>query len=322
VIADCAVYEDGRRSPGSLELRDAIDAARHPSAFVWIDLYEPTPDEFETVRTEFDLHPLAVEDALSAHQRPKLEMYGAMLFLVLKTACYDDDAEAVLIGETMIFAGEQYVITVRHGPATELQDVRDALEEDAERLRRGSLAVVHAIVDREVDDYLPVIEGLENDVNEVEQRLFGAGESATDRIYKLGREVLLFSRSVAPLLEPTARLAEGSVVPMDEETQAQFRDVADHVARVHTQAEAFRELLGSLLQANMTQVTVRQNEDMRKISAWVAIVAVPTAIAGIYGMNFTHMPELDWELGYPAAVALMVAICSTLYWRFKRAGWL
>jgi magnesium transporter len=316
------VYEDGRRSPGSLELRDAIDAAHHPGAFVWIDLYEPTAEEFETVRAEFALHPLAVEDALSAHQRPKLEMYGDMLFLVLKTACYDDAAESVLIGETMIFAGDQFVITVRHGPATELQDVRDALEQDTDRLRQGTLAVVHAIVDREVDDYGPVIEGLENDVSEVEQRLFGEGVSATDRIYKLGREVLLFSRSVAPLLEPTERLASGHIAGMDEETKAGFRDVADHVARVHTQAEAFRELLSNLLQANLAQVTVRQNEDMRKISAWVAIAAVPTMVAGIYGMNFEHMPELGWQLGYPGVLLAMALACSMLFWRFKRAGWL
>ena len=323
MIVECAVYEEGRRRPGEVELEDACQAGQEPGAFVWIDLYEPPPEEFDAVQREFSLHPLAVEDALVAHQRPKLESYGDTLFLVLKTATYDDAAEAVVIGETMIFVGDAFVITVRHGAATDLAHTRGELERDVERLGSGSLAVLHAILDREVDDYGPVVDGLENDVNEVEQRLFGGdGVDPTPRIYKLGREVLTFSRAVSPLLEPLEKLAAGRVPGIDREMAAQFRDVADHAARVHSQVEGFRELLSSLLQANLAQVTVRQNNDMRRISAWVAIVAVPTMIAGIYGMNFDHMPELGWELGYPAVLTLILVACSVLYWRFKRAGWL
>ena len=323
MIVECAVYEEGRRQPGSVELEDACRAGQEPGVFVWIDLYEPPADEFDAVQREFSLHPLAVEDALEAHERPKIEHYGDTTFLVLKTVDYDDAAEAVRIGETMIFVGESFIITVRHGAATDLAPVREGLERDPESIGRGTLAVLHAIVDQEVDDYDPVVAGLENDVNEVEQRLFGDnGEDPTTRIYKLGREVLNFSRAVSPLLEPVAQLASGKTPGMDEELTARFRDVSDHLARVHAQVEGFRELLSSLLQANLAQVTVRQNNDMRRISAWVAIVAVPTAIAGIYGMNFEHMPELEWELGYPAVVSVIVVICSVLYWRFKRAGWL
>ena len=323
MIVECAVYDHGRRREGSVELEDACREGQEPGAFVWIDLYEPPAAEFDAVQREFSLHPLAVEDALEAHERPKLEHYGDTVFLVLKTVDYDDEAEAVRIGETMIFVGESFIITVRHGAATDLAPVRDALEGDSDSLGRGTMAVLHAIVDQEVDDYDPVVAGLENDVNEVEQRLFGDnGEDPTTRIYKLGREVLNFSRAVSPLLEPIARLASGRGPGMDDELTARFRDVSDHLARVHGQVEGFRELLSSLLQANLAQVTVRQNNDMRRISAWVAIVAVPTAIAGIYGMNFEHMPELGWELGYPAVLTAILVICSFLYWRFKRAGWL
>ena len=323
MIVQCAVYEQGRRRPGSVDLEDACKAGQEPGAFVWIDLYEPPADEFDAVQSEFSLHPLAVEDALEAHERPKLERYGDTMFLVLKTVDYDDAAEAVRIGETMIFVGKSFVITVRHGAATELTSVREDLEEDQAWLGRGTLAVLHAIVDQEVDDYDPVVAGLENDVNEVEQRLFNDnGDDPTTRIYRLGREVLVFSRAVSPLLEPVAQLASGRGPGMDDELTARFRDVSDHLTRVHAQVEGFRELLSSLLQANLAQVTVRQNNDMRRISAWVAIVAVPTAIAGIYGMNFEHMPELEWTLGYPAVLTLIVLACSFLYWRFKRAGWL
>ena len=323
MIVECAVYEEGRRRPGSVELEDACRAGQEPGAFVWIDLYEPPVDEFDAVQREFSLHPLAVEDALEAHERPKLERYGDTVFLVLKTVDYDDAAEAVRIGETMIFVGESFVITVRHGAATDLSDVRARLERDPEAMGRGTLSILHAIVDQEVDDYDPVVQGLENDVNEVEQRLFGDnGEDPTTRIYKLGREVLIFSRAVSPLLEPVAQLASGRTPGMDDELAARFRDVSDHLARVHAQAEGFRELLSNLLQANLAQVTVRQNNDMRRISAWVAIIAVPTAIAGIYGMNFEHMPELEWTLGYPMVLTVIVVVCSVLFWRFKRAGWL
>jgi magnesium transporter len=323
VIVECAVYEDGNRRPGALELSDACEAGQEPGAFVWIDLFEPTPDEFGAIRAEFGLHPLAIEDALEAHERPKLERFDDVAFLVLKTAHYDDPTEDITFGEVMIFAGGGFVITVRHGTTTDLGPLRERLENQPDRLRHGPLGVVHAVVDQVVDDYEPVVEGLQEDIDQVEEGLFAAGgNGATRRIYALGREVIEFSRAVQPLVEPVRRLAEGAIPGADDELVRYFRDVHDHVARVDSWVSSQRELLSNLLQANLTQVSIVQNEDMRKISAWVAIVAVPTAIAGIYGMNFRHMPELKWELGYPSVLLAIALICTYLYTRFKKAGWL
>jgi len=328
VIVECAVYEDGVRRPGQLALEHACEAGQEPGAFVWIDLFEPTPEEFAALQEEFSLHPLAVEDAVVAHERPKLERYGEHGFLVLRSARYDDDREEVDFGEILVFAGHGFVITARHGEATEIDGVREALEADRGRLRIGPPSVVHAVLDRVVDDYEPVVLGLQQDIDEVEASLFGDGGngSPTGRIYKLGREVLELSRSVTPLVEPVRQLASGDWVrenqEEDLEVRRQFRDVLDHVVKDEQWVASQRELLSNLLQANLTQVTIAQNEDMRRISAWVAIVAVPTLVAGIYGMNFEHMPELKWEAGYPMALGLMLAACSFLFWRFKRAGWL
>jgi len=323
VIVDCALYEDGRRREGSLELDEAYRACRNDTSFAWIGLYEPSANEFDSIAKEFDLHPLAVEDAINAHQRPKLEVYGDMIFLVLKTARYVDPKEVVNLGEILVFGGHDYVITVRHGEATDLHGVRERLEEDREALSRGPGAVVHAIVDRVVDDYLPAIAGLEQDIDEVEQEVFSeARPDRAERIYKLKREVLEFNRATGPLVEPVDRLARGryDVIPPDIRTY--FRDVNDHLLRVHEQLESFRDLLTSILEANLAQVTVRQNEDVRKISAVVALVAVPTMIAGIYGMNFDNMPELRWQYGYPLVIGAMLAICTALYRYFRRVGWL
>ena len=319
---ECALYEHGRRRTAELELRDACEEAREPGRFVWIDLYEPTAEEFAATRDEFSLHELAVEDALKAHQRPKLERYGDVLFLVLKSACYLDREEEVEFGEILAFAGESFLITVRHGSGTDLGDLRARLDGEEQHTRIGSMAALHALLDKVVDDYEPVVDGLSTDVEQVEEQIFSAGGPASQRIYKLGRETLEFSRAVSPLLVPVERLARGEFERIDESLHTYFRDVYDHLVRVSQQAEALHELLQNLLQANLTRVTVRQNEDMRKISAWVAIVAVPTMIAGIYGMNFEHMPELHWRFGYPLALALMGLICGGLYVRFKRAGWL
>ena len=323
MIVECAVYEDGKRKPGELRLQDACEAGQEPGAFVWIDLFEPTADEFTAIREEFDLHPLAIEDALEAHERPKLEKYDDVAFLVIKTATYDDEAEDIVFGEVMLFAGDAFAVTVRHGTTTGLDDVRRRLEREPERLRHGAFGIVHAVLDKVVDDYEPVVTGLQEDIDEVEEGLFGAGgNGSTRRIYALGREVIEFSRAVQPLVEPVQRLTRGEIAGADEELMRHFRDVADHVARVDGWVSAQRELLANLLQANLTQVSITQNEDMRKISAWVAIVAVPTAIAGIYGMNFEHMPELEWTYGYPLVLCVILVICTYLYTRFKKAGWL
>jgi len=324
VIVECAVYDEGKRRPGDLALDDACEAGQQPGAFVWIDLFEPSMREFNAIRDEFGLHPLAIEDALEAHERPKLELYEDSTFLVLKSVSYDDETEDLSFGEVMVFAGDGFAVTVRHGETTHLEDLRAQLEKQVPgRLHHGPMGVVYAVLDRIVDDYEPVVDGLQEDIDDVEEGLFGDdGNGSTRRIYALGREVIEFSRAVQPLVEPVARLAGGAVPGMGEDLRRYFRDVQDHIQRVDSWVSAQRELLSNLLQANLTQVAIVQNEDMRKISAWVAIVAVPTAIAGLYGMNFEHMPELRWSLGYPAVLTVIVVICLFLYTRFKRAGWL
>jgi magnesium transporter len=264
-----------------------------------------------------------VEDAIHAHQRPKLEVYDDMVLLVLKTARYVDPTEVIELGELLVFLGDDYIITVRHGEASSLSPVREALEHDPGHLRHGPGAVLHAILDRVVDDYGPAIQGLETDIDEVEDELFsGERTNPAERIYRLQREVLQFRKATAPLVEPIERLAEGRYAQIHPEIRDYFRDVNDHLIRTRDQLDAMRDLLAGSLQANLAQVAVRQNDDVRRISAWVAIIAVPTAIAGIYGMNFEHMPELKWELGYPGAVLVMLTICTLLYRYFRRAGWL
>ncbi|HYN91764.1 MAG TPA: magnesium/cobalt transporter CorA [Thermoleophilaceae bacterium] len=323
MIVDCAIYEDGQRRDGRFDLDHIAAERRRPGGFVWIGLYEPTPEEFESLQREFELHPLAVEDAIHAHQRPKLDLYGDMVFIVLKTARYVDPEEVVQLGELLAFVGDDYIITVRHGEASSLADAREALERDPERLRCGPGAALHAILDKVVDDYSPAIAGLEQDIDEVEEELFSDRRANLgQRIYRLQREVLEFRRGVVPLIDPVDRLARGQYDQIHPEVRDYFRDVSDHLIRSREQLDGLRDLLAGSLQANLAQVGVRQNEDMRRISAWVAIIAVPTMIAGIYGMNFEHMPELKWELGYPAALLVMVTICTTLYRYFKRSGWL
>jgi magnesium transporter len=323
MIVDCAVYENGVRRPGKLDLDDAYEAGREPGAFVWIGLHEPTEEEFESVRKEFNLHDLAVEDAIKAHQRAKLEVYDDSVFVVLKPAFYDEDTEELELGEVMLFIGDGFVVSVRHGNIGRLSDVRHRLERRPELLRCGTGAVLHAVLDRVVDDYAPVVEALDSDIQEVETALFSpAGGHPAERIYKLRREVLEFHRGIAPLVDPLERLAHGRVPFVHEDLTPYFRDVSDHLIRGVDQVSAFRDLLASILEANLTQVSVRQNEDMRKISAWVAIAAVPTMIAGIYGMNFEHMPELTWTFGYPLVLALMAFVSLALYRAFRRNGWL
>ncbi|HEX2126043.1 MAG TPA: magnesium/cobalt transporter CorA [Thermoleophilaceae bacterium] len=323
MIVDCAIYEEGRRRDGSVDLQHAYRACRQGGKFAWIGLYEPTHDEFESLQREFDLHPLAVEDAIHAHQRPKLEVYDDMVFIVLKTARYLDPKEVVEIGEILVFLGKDYILTVRHGEGSALRGVRERLEADPELLKHGPGAVLHAIVDQVVDDYAPALAGLSEDIEQVENEVFSDDRTnPAERIYRLKRELLEFNRAAAPLVDPVDRLAKGHYEQVHPEVRAYFRDVNDHLIRVHEQLEGYRDLLTSVLQANLAQVTVRQNSDVRRISAIVAILAVPTMLAGIYGMNFEHMPELGWTFGYPLVLAVMLAICTLLYRFFRRAGWL
>ena len=267
---------------------------------MWIGLKEPTREEFDSVAREFHLHELAVEDAIKAHQRPKIEVYDETLFVVLKTARYHDDSETVEIGEILVFVGDGFVVTVRHGSPTALDEVRKKTEGRSDLLAFGPGAVLHAIIDRVVDDYEPVLAGIEDDIEEVEADVFSPERSnPTERIYKLKREVLEMHRATAPLVDPLDKLASGYYEIVHEDIREYFRDVYDHVLRANETVDGFREMLNGILDANAAQVGVRQNDDMRKISAWVAIAAVPTAICAVYGMNFDHMPELHWTFGYP-----------------------
>jgi len=323
VIVDCAVYREGQRVPGEFTPESAFKASRIDDSFVWIGLHEPTEDEFEVVRVEFGLHELAVEDAVKAHQRPKLERYGDSLFLVLKTARYVAKEEVVQTGEILIFLGEGFIVAVRHGEASGLKEVRKSLELRPDFLANGPSAVLYGIVDRVVDDYLPVVAGLEDDIEEVEAEVFSSiRANPVERIYYLKREVLEFRRATAPLLVPLNQLAIQSIAVIRPEVREYFRDVYDHLLRVNEQVEAFRDLLTSILEANLTQMNIRQNEDMRRISAWVAIAVVPTMIAGIYGMNFDNMPELRSPLGYPMVLLGMLVICSGMYVFFRKRDWL
>jgi len=319
-IVDCAVYEDGCRRAGELPLTEAGEAARCDDAFVWIGVYEPTEEEFDSVRREFDLHELAVEDAINAHQRPKVELYGNTLLMVLKTVRYIDASDDLETGEILLFINRDFVVTVRHGQSR-LHDVRLEIENRPDLLRYGTGAVLYAIVDRIVDDYEPVVQAVEVDIQEVEHDMFSPERSnPAERIYAMEREVLDLHRAVTPLAPAIDKLARGELI--HPELRTYFRDVHDHLLRLIGRVEGFRDLLSSALQANLTQATVRQNEDMRKISAWVAILAVPTGVAAIYGMNFTDMPELQWRFGYPGVLILIVCISTFLYWRFRRSGWL
>jgi len=323
VIVDSALYVDGRRVEGRLALEHVPAACQQPDAFIWLGLFEPTTEEFDAVREAFNLHELAVEDAVKAHQRPKLEVYDDSLFLVLKTARYLDAEERVEFGEIQIFVGESFVVHVRHGEATALSGVRKEVEGRQDLLRCGPGAVLHAIVDHVVDDYGPVIAGLENDIGEVELEVFSErGHNPVQRIYMLKREVLELHHAAAPLEEALEALHQRKFEVIHEEIREYFRDVHDHVLKVIDRAVTFSDLLTSILSANLTSVTVRQNEDMRRISAWVAMAAVPTMMAGIYGMNFEHMPELGWVHGYPLVVGVMALICGLMYRFFRRSGWL
>lgn len=330
MIVDCAIYRDGRRREGPTDVVAALERARDAEdAFLWIGLHEPTAREFDRVSAEFGLHPLAVEDALKAHQRPKLEVYDDSLFLVLKPVLYDAEADAVSTGELMVFVGDSFVVTVRHGEGAPLAAVRGRLESDPEVLRHGPTSVLYAISDAVVDHYIDVAAELQVDMEQLEEDVFrptgdakGDAKYTASRIYTFKRQVLEFRRATGPLAAPMARLAGAGVPFVSARAQPFFRDVSDHLTRVAEQVEGLDRLLSDILAAHLAQMGVRQNDDMRKISAWAAMVAVPTMVAGVYGMNFTHMPELHWVWSYPAVVLLMVGAVLGLHRLFKRRGWL
>ncbi|HEY2549055.1 MAG TPA: magnesium and cobalt transport protein CorA [Streptosporangiaceae bacterium] len=336
-VVDNAVYVDGRRSasPSSLEETYALMDQQHGMA--WIGLYRPDAAEVQSVAREFDLHELAVEDAQEAHQRAKLERYGTTLFTVLRPARYIDSEERVEFGELHVFTGSDFVVTIRHAEAPDLGRVRDRLERQPELLRLGPEAVLYAILDQVVDDYAPVLAGLENDIDEIEDQLFEGDPKVSRRIYELSGEVIAFQRATRPLLFMLRSLEGGfEKYKVDLELQRNLRDVQDHAIGIVERADGFRALLQNALTVQTTVVGQQQNEEMRgltetslaqneevkKISSWAAILFAPTLVGTIYGMNFVHMPELNWVAGYPLAIAAMVVTSITLYLVFKRRQWL
>ncbi|MFJ9149076.1 magnesium and cobalt transport protein CorA [Streptomyces sp. NPDC102270] len=330
-VVNCVTYKEGARVPVDGDLVDTVERVRSSrDGFVWLGLHEPSDHEFEGIADLFDLHPLAVEDAVEAHQRPKVERYSETLFAVFKTVCYVEHeeltatSEVVNTGEIMVFVGEDFVITVRHGSHGSLGPLREELESDPGQLAKGPAAVLHAIADHVVDDYLDVTDSLQSDIDLVETAVFADNGARVDpgRIYQLKRELLELKRAVAPLSRPLEELSTRPIQVVAPEIQAYFRDVSDHLLRAKEQIAAFDELLNSILQAHLAQVTVAQNEDMRKITAWAAVIAVPTMVCGVYGMNFDHMPELHWTFGYPLVMGVIVVACGVLYRGFRRNGWL
>lgn len=337
-LVDSAVYADGHRVASPTSLSDTYRSLREtPGAMAWIGLYRPDEDELASLASEFSLHELAVEDAVTAHQRPKLERYDDTLFVVLRTARYLDAAEEVEFGEVHVFAGADFVLTVRHSEAPDLSQVRRRMEGEPDLLCRGPEAVLYAVMDQVVDGYEPVVAGLENDVDEVEAQVFRGDPAVSRRIYELSREALEFQRVTRPLLGMLDALSAGfDKYGIDEELQRYLRDVADHVQAVVERVDGVRQLLQNILSVNATLVGQQQSEEMKslteasyaqaeevkRISAWAAILFAPTLIGTVYGMNFANMPELDWRYGYLFALALMVLVCGGLYLVFKRRDWL
>ena len=337
-LIDSAVYAAGCRTCSPRSLGETFKSLRdEPGGMAWIGLYRPDEQELDSLAAEFDLHPLAIEDAITAHQRPKLERYGTTLFVVLRAARYLDDVEEVEFGELHVFIGADFVVTVRHAESPDLAIVRKRLENDPALLALGTEAVLYAIFDAVVDGYAPVVAGLENDVDEIERQVFEGDTAVSRRIYLLNREVIDFQRAVAPLMSMLSALEAGfDKYQVDEELRRSLRDVADHVTHAIERIDSLRAALRDILQVNSILVAEKQNEEMtalsrmsnaqndevKKISAWAAIGFAPTAIASIYGMNFRHMPELGWYFGYPFAIGLMILVGVGLYWAFKRRDWL
>lgn len=333
MIVDCAVYRDGRRTHGPGDFSGALAQARATGGFVRVDLHEPNKQEFDLVTEALALHPLAVEDALTAHQRPKLEVYDDSLFVVLKSVRYEPHRDAVSTGEIMVFLGNSFVVTVRHGESDGPGAVGRRLEQEPEFLGQGPTSVLYAIVDSVVDHYLVVATELQTDLEELETEVFSpdrvGSRHTASRIYDFKRRIAEFRRATGPLALPMSRLAgtgAGVLSPgvpfVDDKARPFFRDVSDHLTRVNEIVEGLDRSVSDILSAHLAQISVQQNDDMRKISAWAAMAAIPTVIAGIYGMNFSHMPELHWLWSYPAVIVLMALLELLLYRLLKQRGWL
>ena len=336
-LIDNAIYVDGKRVATPATLDETYEVMKAHNGFAWIGLYRPTDDEVRSVAAEFNLHHLAVDDTLKGHQRSKLERYGEVLFIVLRPARYMDADERVEFGELHVFVGPDFVVTIRHAESPDLATVRHRLEAEEDLLAFGAEAVLYAILDQVVDEYAPVMAGLQNDIDEIEDQLFDGDPAVSRRIYALSREVIEFQRATQPMVGMLEALQRGfDKYAVDVELQRRLRDVLDHTMRVVDRGDAFRQLLQNALTTHSTLVGQRQNDEMRrlsetslaqseevkKISSWAAILFAPTLVGTIYGMNFREMPELHWQFGYPFAIALMVGMGFGLYFVFKKRGWL
>ena len=337
MLVDNAVYVDGKRTADPASLSDTFRVMRERGGMAWIGLYRPDLEQIRSVAEEFDLHPLAVEDAVHAHQRPKIERYGSTLFAVLRPARYLDADEEVEFGEIHLFTGDDFVVTIRQAESPDLAHVRHRLEDNPDLLGLGPVAVLYAIFDQVVDEYLPVVAGLENDIDEIEDQLFNGDQAVARRIYALSREVIEFQRATHPILDMLDQLEAGLArYDVDVELRRNLRDVKDHALQVVERVDSFRLLLQNALMVHstlvverqndemrsMTETSILQNEEVKRISAWAAILFAPTLVGTISGMNFDHMPELHWSFGYPVALTAMVAMGVVLYLVFKKHDWL
>jgi magnesium transporter len=322
-VVNSIAYAGGRRL-GEVAIPDISEVLKQPGRFVWIGLHEPDAEVLTEVQGEFALHDLAIEDATRAHQRPKLERYGDSLFAVLRTAHLDRATGAIEFGETHLFVGSNYVVSVRHGASLPYVEVRSRCEASPDLLAKGPGFVLYALMDFIVDQYFPLVDAFEERLEELEDNIFRQTltRETTERIYQLKRNLLEVKRAVAPLVDVCNRLVRTDNALIPDDARVYFRDVYDHAIRINEMIDSLRELLTTALEANLSLISVSQNEAMKRLAGWAAIIAVPTLIAGIYGMNFKFMPELDWILGYPVAMAVMLAACGFLYYRFKRSGWL
>ena len=322
-VVSSVAYSDGRRLR-DVTIDDISEVLKEPGVFVWVALQDPSDDLLGRIQKEFGLHDLAIEDARLAHQRPKLEQYGDSIFVVLRPALLSADQMKVTLGEAHLFAGPNYVVSIRHATPSTYEAVRARCESTPALLRKGPGLVLYAIMDFVVDQYFPVVDALESQLEKLEDEIFGpAFDRATiERIYDLKRNLLEIKRSVAPLVDICNRLMRFDLPIIPEDGRPYLRDVYDHAIRINEEVDRQRELLTSALEARLSLTAVAQNEAMKKLAGWAAIIGVPTLVAGVYGMNFKFMPELEWRYGYPLVMGGMVAVCAFLYVRFKRSGWL
>ena len=322
-VVNCVQYADGRRV-GDVEISEIGAVVKNPDSYIWIGLHEPGEDLLREVQQQLGLHDLAIEDAHRAHQRPKMEIYGESLFIVLRTAHLNASQGTIDLGETHFFVGSNYLVSIRHGFALSYAQVRERAESTPQLLSKGLGFVLYAVMDFVVDQYFPVMEELEDKLEAIEEKIFGesTNRETTGEMYELKRTLLEMKRAVSPLTEICNRLMRLDLPLIREDIRPYYRDVSDHVSRINERVDTMRELLSTVLDANLSLISVSQSEAMKKLAAWAAIIAVPTMVAGIYGMNFQFMPELHWRFGYPMILGLTIAICGYLFFRFKRAEWL